>query len=616
MSLSADQILHLKSNIAEHLSQSDVFSQVREIVAEQLRSSGAPPADALLDTLQERGVVDQVLRSISTRGITAKPAAAAEPARAIAPGRRYLHLKLLGGKAFLDVLSDEDAQNPPAFTLHILFGNQRYASSPVASAVEPAFQDAFLIDLHPNGAASALGKPLDARTLLALNQPVHLVLTRADPSGATVIGTHALEWRKVLRTGAVAMSVELSGTGAQARVPIGVVDLRLEVLPRLRDPLPEPDILQQLKRDRTAETEADRRFFVYAKNWWREYLQIRPSHNLRAVKIFAQTEAGVNRPVCTFVRPLRAGRLIDSPRAAARFVSLIPYQKDDASAGGAAAETWNSQHAFLCQLCGDAQDHALLLCSLLLGFGLDAYVCVGTDGSGPHLWVMTISSPDRIWFWESLTGKRYLLGQKGRCPYVKLGCAFSHEAFYANVQESDRVESARYDLHNPDHWKPMNQDVLRTVTPQLAAPLSAPDASTVAADEEAVEKGIRAQMVHHRRGKGLATVFDDNLEYLLTPALSSYELERVTGLSVGSEEFQQGIKRAVPEGHTFKGFPIQFAHLNHPSIFVALTKEKIAADILATRGDAVRFAVRCRIFLYPENVKAVWVMVAVRYHQL
>ena len=61
---------------------------------------------------------------------------------------------------------------------------------------------------------------------------------------------------------------------------------------------------------------------------------------------------------------------------------------------------------------------------------------------------------------------------------------------------------------------------------------------------------------------GLSTVWDDELSYLLTPALAGYELEHRTGLSVGNEEFQHAIRKNVPDGHTFKGFPIQFVHMN------------------------------------------------------
>lgn len=57
-------------------------------------------------------------------------------------------------------------------------------------------------------------------------------------------------------------------------------------------------IQQALERQRTAEKE--RLFLVYAKQWWREFLEIRPSHQSKMVKIFAQVcvhlcGAGANR---------------------------------------------------------------------------------------------------------------------------------------------------------------------------------------------------------------------------------------------------------------------------------------------------------------------------------
>ena len=65
------------------------------------------------------------------------------------------------------------------------------------------------------------------------------------------------------------------------------------------------------------------------------------------------------------------------------------------------------------------EDHAILLCSLLLGFGLDAYVVCGiyfqiyysgSTGDGPHFWVLTSSGLGEKavnTFWESLTGATY-----------------------------------------------------------------------------------------------------------------------------------------------------------------------------------------------------------------
>ena len=72
--------------------------------------------------------------------------------------------------------------------------------------------------------------------------------------------------------------------------------------------------------------------------------------------------------------------------------------------------------------------------------------------------------------------------------------------------------------------------------------------------------------------QGLTATWDDHLSYLLTPALAAYETERVTGVTAGNEEFQQAIRRAVPDGHTFKGYPIQFVHRNARRAFSACLK--------------------------------------------
>jgi hypothetical protein len=64
-------------------------------------------------------------------------------------------------------------------------------------------------------------------------------------------------------------------------------------------------------------------------------------------------------------------------------------------------------------------DHANLLCSLLLGYGLEAYVAQGTSdegGADPLFWVCTVEhsshDPPRAVFWSALSGRR--------CPAVQV----------------------------------------------------------------------------------------------------------------------------------------------------------------------------------------------------
>ena len=121
-------------------------------------------------------------------------------------------------------------------------------------------------------------------------------------------------------------------------------------------------------------------------------------------------ENGINRPVCSYIRPLRTARLLDTPREAARFVSLIGYNKIQPSLGiNEQIDQWLHMHTFLAKNRGDSENHSILLCNLLLGFGLDAYVCVGTKAKGQiHCWVATVSADfEEVIFWESLTGNRY-----------------------------------------------------------------------------------------------------------------------------------------------------------------------------------------------------------------
>ncbi len=92
----------------------------------------------------------------------------------------------------------------------------------------------------------------------------------------------------------------------------------------------------------------------------------RSSSLIPAYASSSKDENAVSRFVCCHVRPLRAARLLESPRQAARFVSCIPFERSR-SLGSGPSEQWSSTHALLAANSGDVEDHALLLCSLLLG---------------------------------------------------------------------------------------------------------------------------------------------------------------------------------------------------------------------------------------------------------
>uniref|UniRef100_A0A671V5F3 Centrosomal protein of 76 kDa n=1 Tax=Sparus aurata TaxID=8175 RepID=A0A671V5F3_SPAAU len=645
MSLPPEKASELRQIIHNHLLKMDIHGKIQEVLAETLRDDQGPAHRTLSETdflcaLRRRGIVDDVMKDLHFTQVTPHPNPNQPTSFThanIDPSRRYLYLQVLGGKAFLEHLQEPEplpGQVCSTFTLFLHFRNQRFRSKPVPCSCEPDLKEGFLLEIHGDG-----GKMADATTMLSMCDPVHLVLIRTDTFSETaLVSSHFLDWRTVLASpsGKTCFAVELMGVGSECKVPAGVLIVSLELYPPLTETL-STDIIstqQSLNRQRTAEKE--RLFLVYAKQWWREFLEIRPSHQSKMVKIFAQDENGVNRPVCSYVRVLRAGRLLESPRQAARFVSLLAHEKAPVvGGGGGKQEQWCSLLAFLCRGKGDCEDHATLLCSLLLGFGLDAYVCVGTKTKGtPHTWVLTRGTDGSITFWESLTGHRYLhqaidpdapplaLQPKPSSPYRTVGCVFNHHAFLANCQPSDAVELCVFDFQNQSRWKAMSEEALKSVTapgtitslPPLP-PLCAPSLDPAAASNQ-LELEMRCLVSEHRKDLDLATVWDDHLSYLLSSALSAYELERCTGVSCGNEEFQDAVRRAVPDGHTFKGFPIHFLHRNARRAFATCLRSPFCEEIVHCRGDHVRLAVRARVFAYPENACAVWLMFACKYRSV
>lgn len=196
---------------------------------------------------------------------------------------------------------------------------------------------------------------------------------------------------------------------------VGIVHLELDLEPSFsRSELcSELLVKNQQDTEKKLEAEGNAKFLEYAKDWDIEYKSIRESHKNRLVKIYVETDdrTAAYKASCSLVYPMIADRMIESPYHACRFVSLIPFQRlEDFEKDR--VEIWNSMQAFLTRGCGDAEEHAVLLCNLLLGFGLDAYVCVGTNSEGAHTWVMTIDTSSDVKkpksvFWETLTGQRF-----------------------------------------------------------------------------------------------------------------------------------------------------------------------------------------------------------------
>jgi centrosomal protein CEP76 len=59
----------------------------------------------------------------------------------------------------------------------------------------------------------------------------------------------------------------------------------------------------------------------------------------------------------------------------------------------------------------------------------------------------------------------------------------------------------------------------------------------------------------------------------------------VGGSNFANKEFQEGIKHYVPEGHTFKAFPIQFTHCDSDRMLAHMFANKTGSEIFLCKGD-------------------------------
>ncbi|KAL1521280.1 hypothetical protein AB1Y20_020949 [Prymnesium parvum] len=589
----------LKRRIHTHLAEKNVFPELKAIVSSVLLGH---PTDSVLDAATQAAVLSKI---VSTSAL-------APPA----PDSRHshLHLTLLGGRAFSE---ERDTPAPSTLRLFLSFGAQRFRSDSVPLCAEPPFSGNFLVQLPAPEDATTRARQARAAALLAVDEPLHLLVVEQRGSGRhTLLSSLLVEWRKVLHTGSCILSLQLPGMGEQAKLPVGALELRLELRPFLppADRLSEAELLVQLKRQREVQMEGERAFIKYAKGWWAEFLSLRAAHRERSVQLFAMSEMGTRRPVNCFVRPLMADRLLDSALHAAHFVSLIEYERTD-SIGAAAEEIWQTTHSTLAARHGDAEEHATLLCSLLLGFGLEAYVCQGTDSRGAHVWVMTRAEGRIVTFWEALTGQRYehTLGAPNSSPFSSLFCVFNDLSLYANIQPDTSLHAISLDLEDPSLWKSMNPLQLQRLTPLPQVPPLPTVPIDRAAAEQAIEKEMRSLVAEFRQKLDLRCNWDDRMSYCLAPALISYETERTTGAPHGTLEFQAAIRRLVPEGFTFKGFPQHLLILDAQAAMAQWLRNEVALDILQCRGTLAKYALRVRVFTFPDDVVSVWTMLAVRY---
>ena len=535
----------------------------------------------------------------------------------------HLYLNLKQGHSFIDhdtnKIIDTQSDKPPVYLeFDIQFFGKRYHTPKIPASGDFNINQSFTLDFNP------LHTDIDLtyNILRKIQSPIHVVLLEHENGVTRILSSKNIEWRWALCYGSWGISVEFKEIASLNSVNVGTVDMVLSLSPVVdkSNLLSESAIMDQLNSERKNEVEKTQDFVQYSTEWWEDYKTIHPSHSSRLVKLFLPTEDREYysyKPACALIEPILVGRAINTPYEAARFVSLIPFERRE-NPGGAKIEIWHTMHSFLTLRKGDVEDHVVLLCNLLLGFGLDAYVCSGIAVNGPHLWVCTRAKIDsknyQVVYWESLTGQRIKVDDpKVFRFYKRIHCVFNNENFYGNIQKDDNVFNTIYNFEDESLWKNIPKDKIVNVTKYAITPIL----DVINVDKYQIEidleSMLKKQIQNFRKGLELNTNWDAKLSHLISPCLVNYEMERISNLTYGNDEFKASIKNYVPEGYTFKAYPFQMNELDPDKIYGMILASDIGKDILHTRGDQITFAVRCKVYAYPQHIYSLWVMFATRY---
>jgi centrosomal protein CEP76 len=582
---------------------------------------------------------------------------------------KQLSVEILSVKG-LSIINGEHNESLNNIQLHVLFEDEIKRSNEILNKGQNEivfnYNEIFPLKLNNSNDQNEIISPLliyiTTKSIIGNNQlPIGADFTK------TLIATASIDYRLSNIYTDEYIHVELVPCnkdglfGDDLGYSLGSLYMKLSILDEDKNIItnkPSSHIIQnEIENDLKILSENCRFNHQSVRSWLTRIHRDYPHIERRKLNLISEDESGQHRLVCSYISPIYSPRDFDSPSSCARFVSLIPFKREISLTGGKSS-IWQSPHSMLTTLQGDVEDHAILLCCLLLGWGMNAWIGVGlisTPGSNikrPHMWVVTLDSisDGKVIFWECLTGQKYnisidtkykeknviLFGATDdQHPFLELHSIFRNDVFLLNTQRSPLLSmvdnnittGVSFDLNDESSWmsySPRNQKLLSHPGSNFILTSSLTKSRDFIRDLEInLELNIKNIITGWRSDVGLKTYFDDKLSLILQPALLSYELDRTLGVSLGNNDFKSSVKRLVEKGQCFKAFPTCLSHCNITTMTSALRQAAASKEIIFSRStfskvnkeinilNPTKHAIRIKIFPYPEGTMAVWLMLAV-----
>ena len=160
--------------------------------------------------------------------------------------------------------------------------------------------------------------------------------------------------------------------------------------------------------------------------------------------VSAEDQDAVEHFFSEYLSPQQPPSDMQTPMQVARMVRCITWAVDtEIFKKDSRRDVWQSPTFFLEMRKGDAEDHALLMCNLFLGLGLDAYVCIGrlndqSDGDKRWVWCMTRDPNGDIGMWETSMGTCVTLLERWQGVQLSAAERAVHAAATAKIEKGQK----------------------------------------------------------------------------------------------------------------------------------------------------------------------------------
>lgn len=194
---------------------------------------------------------------------------------------------------------------------------------------------------------------------------------------------------------------------------------------------------------------------------------------------------------------------------------------------------------------------------------------MGTDKTNTgRFWVTTVDIAGRVIFWDPLSALQYQ--QTDDHMFKSVGCCFNNSTFYANIQFHDGAKRINFNFRENSSWKSLSWKQtnhssrddkvfkFKGSKPRKLTllPYDLLSKIDIFRKETEIEQDLMLFIRTFRSDYGLTCsneLFDADLRHLLSVKISQIESQKNRkAQSIGLQDFfEQGIKRCIPEGHTF-----------------------------------------------------------------